>query len=377
MSLVKRHKTKYPGVSYVVGTSAADGKPERIYYIRYRKNGKAVEEPVGRQFRDDMTPAKANTIKGNRINGNELSNRGKRAQQKAAKDALAEKWTIDRLWNEYSSQRKAGKGLIVDTNRYEVYLKDKFGDKEPHEIIALDTDRLRLKLLKSKSPQTVAHILNLLTWIINFGVYKGLSQGVSFKIQKPTVDNRKTEDLNQDELNRLLAAIAKDENQDIANMMRMVLYTGMRRGELFNLKWEDIDFDRGFLTIRDPKGGSSQKIPLSDAAKRVLETQKKTQSPHVFPGLDGGKRVSAAKGSCRIRKNAGLSPTFRPFHGLRHVYASMLASSGKVDMYTLQKLLTHKSPLMTQRYAHLRDETLKRASDLAGDIINEAITTAK
>lgn len=52
----------------------------------------------------------------------------------------------------------------------------------------------------------------------------------------------------------------------------------------------------------------------------------------------------------------------------------MLASSGQVDMYTLQKLLTHKSPLMTQRYAHLRDEALKRASDLAGDLIKEAIT---
>ena len=61
-------------------------------------------------------------------------------------------------------------------------------------------------------------------------------------------------------------------------------------------------------------------------------------------------------------------------HGLRHVYASMLASSGQVDMYTLQKLLTHKSPTMTQRYAHLRDETMRKASDLAGDIINEALT---
>ncbi|HDL89769.1 MAG TPA: site-specific integrase, partial [Thermodesulforhabdus norvegica] len=54
-------------------------------------------------------------------------------------------------------------------------------------------------------------------------------------------------------------------------------------------------------------------------------------------------------------------------------YASMLASSGKVDMYTLQKLLTHKSPLMTQRYAHLRDETLKKASDLAGELVNQAM----
>jgi integrase len=50
----------------------------------------------------------------------------------------------------------------------------------------------------------------------------------------------------------------------------------------------------------------------------------------------------------------------------------MIASSGKVDMYTLQKLLTHKSPIMTQRYAHLRDDALKRASEIAGNIIQEA-----
>ena len=51
----------------------------------------------------------------------------------------------------------------------------------------------------------------------------------------------------------------------------------------------------------------------------------------------------------------------------------MLASSGKVDLYTLQKLLTHKDPRMTQRYAHLRDEALKKAANLAGDIINESV----
>ena len=51
----------------------------------------------------------------------------------------------------------------------------------------------------------------------------------------------------------------------------------------------------------------------------------------------------------------------------------MLASSGQVDLYTLQKLLTHKSAAMTQRYAHLRDDTLRRASDLAGDLIGQAM----
>jgi len=55
----------------------------------------------------------------------------------------------------------------------------------------------------------------------------------------------------------------------------------------------------------------------------------------------------------------------------------MLASSGRVDMYTLQKLLTHKSPVMTQRYAHLRDDTLKNAANLAGELIVQSIKRKK
>ncbi len=78
--------------------------------------------------------------------------------------------------------------------------------------------------------------------------------------------------------------------------------------------------------------------------------------------------------------NGGTSPSrytisdFRALHGLRHVFASMLASSGQVDLYTLQKLLTHKSPTMTQRYAHLRDQALRQASDLAGNLIGQLIS---
>ena len=70
-----------------------------------------------------------------------------------------------------------------------------------------------------------------------------------------------------------------------------------------------------------------------------------------------------------IKKEAELPEDFRPFHGLRHVYASMLASSGKVTMYELQKLMTHKSPAMTQRYAHLRDEALRKASEVTTNIL--------
>ena len=103
----------------------------------------------------------------------------------------------------------------------------------------------------------------------------------------------------------------------------------------------------------------------------------KTKSRFVFPGRGGRQRTDIKGPVNRIKKKAGLPEDFRPLHGLRHTYASMLASSGKVDMYTLQKLLTHKSPQMTQRYAHLRDEALKRASNLAGDLIAETLNGDK
>ena len=119
---------------------------------------------------------------------------------------------------------------------------------------------------------------------------------------------------------------------------------------------------------KHPKVGTPE-----DNSKGDDPEKKPKQSEYVFPGRDGEKRVDIKRAVNRIKKRAGLPKKFRHLHGLRHVYASELASSGKVDMYTLQSLLTHKSPLMTQRYAHLRDEALRRASNLAGDIINQAV----
>jgi integrase len=93
---------------------------------------------------------------------------------------------------------------------------------------------------------------------------------------------------------------------------------------------------------------------------------------NVFVRGDGKPFTDIRRRVNPIKEAAGIGANFRALHGLRHVYASMLASSGEVDMYTLQKLLTHKSPIMTQRYAHLRDETLRKASTLAGNIIEQA-----
>jgi len=157
----------------------------------------------------------------------------------------------------------------------------------------------------------------------------------------------------------------------------MALFTGMRRGELFKLQWPDIDFERGFIHLRGPKGGRDQVIPLNEVARKVLESHPRDESPFVFPGRGGRQRTRYPKAIDRIREKAGLPKDFRPLHGLRHFFASQLASSGEVDMYLLQRLLTHRSPQMTMRYAHLRDDALRRASDLAGDLLNQAVNGNK
>ncbi|CCK82404.1 tyrosine-type recombinase/integrase [Desulfobacula toluolica] len=368
----KRMKTKYPGVYYRDSQRVGGPGKEKVYYIVFKKDGKMIEEKVGRQYIDDLSPAKAARIRSERIEGKRLSRKEIKEQEEAKKAAEAGKYTIEKLWQEYKLNRPSGKSLKIDQGRYEKYIEPVFGRKEPQEIIKLDVDRVRIKLLKKLSPQTVKHILNLFTWIINYGTKNNLCHGISFHIQKPSVNNEKTEDLTPAELERLLKAIEEDENIEVGNMMKMALYTGMRRGEMFKLQWRNVNLDTGFILLKDPKGGPDQKIPINDIAKDLLNSIVRTKSPYVFPGRHGGMRTTLGVAGRRIRKNAGLPDDFRPMHGLRHVYASMLASSGKVDMYVLQKLMTHKSPKMTQRYAHLRDEALKDGAGQIDDIFKQA-----
>jgi integrase len=381
MPAQKRHKTGYAGVYFIWGKHIVTGKPEKIFYITYRKDGKLISEKAGRAS-EDMTPARASTRRALRISGKELSNSERRAKEKAAQLAQRandERWTISKLWNEYCATHADNKALAHEKRKFDLYIKKRLGPKEPSELLPLDVDRLRIELQKKGKRTTAARILELLRRTINFGIKKGLVPPVPFKIEIPRLNNQTTEDLNQKQLKALLAALDVDEDQAAANIMRLALFTGMRRSEILKLKWTDIDFERGFISIADPKCSRDQAIPLNDAARKIiLRIEHRSNNPYVFPGRKKASHLTDCREAFnRIRKAAELPTGFRPLHGLRHVYASMLASSGKVDMYTLQKLLTHKSPIMTQRYAHLRDEALKRASDVAAEIIETFNTSTE
>jgi integrase len=356
-------------VYYIEGTSSATRKLEKIFYVYYWKDGKKIEEKAGRQIEDAMTPARAATIRTQRISGKQMSNKERREAKRAEKNR--KQWTLKNLWEEYKATKPETKAIQIDEGRFNLHIAPDMGSKRLEELAPMDIDRLRIKLLKEKSPQTVKHCLGIIKRLSNFARNKRLCKAIDFKITMPAVNNQKTEFLTEFQLKKLLEVIEQDKNPYAGPMMLTALYTGMRKGEILKLEWKDVDFERGFIHIRDPKGGVDQKIPLNDSTKAVFEKLPRTHDL-VFPGLHG-EQTGLYHAISEIKKKAELPSDFRPLHGLRHHYASMLASSGKVDMYVLQKLLTHKSPIMTQRYAHLRDEALKRASNLAGELVNEAV----
>ena len=93
MPALKRFRTRYEGVSYIEAKTIGTNKTEKIFYIRYRKDGKLIEEKAGRQSQD-MSAAKASQIRARRIAGDECTNEERRAAQRAEKAQKAEKWTI-------------------------------------------------------------------------------------------------------------------------------------------------------------------------------------------------------------------------------------------------------------------------------------------
>jgi len=377
MAKQERFKTNYRGVVYYMGKAVSDGRDEKIFIIRYRRDGKLVEEKAGRQFQDDMTAARASRIRAERIDGKELPNTTRREAERAAKDAEANRWTIARLWETYKAQKTDFKSLRQDEYRFTKHLMV-LADREPVQIAPLDVDRIRINMHRAGlKPQSIKNVLALFKRIVFFGVKRGICPGLSFQIELPRVDNLKTEFLTPEQLQRLFAALDEDTNIQGANILRMALFTGMRFGEICKLTWDDVDFGRGFLFVRDPKEKKSKALPMNDLARELLENHPHTDgSVFVFPGTDGKMRVTNRHTAARIRERAGLPADFRYHHGLRHTMASYMANSGEVDSYVGHKALGHADQKMWARYAHLQDQTLRDAVQVPAEVFKRILAKA-
>lgn len=234
--------------------------------------------------------------------------------------------------------------------------------------------------------KTIEASVELIRRLSNFGASHKFCPGPADTIKLEKVDNERTEDLTPAQIAAFLAACDDDDNQEVADMLRLALFTGLRRGSIFALAWRHVNFQKEVILIksieqqgRHSKGGHQIPIPMNPAAKAILEKRAAVadlkESPYVFPGKTGGRRTSTPHAARRICARAGLPDYFRPFHGQRHSFATNLINTGAVDLSQVGKLLGHSpsSANLTKRYAHLRDAALKNASNKMADIVAAAL----
>ena len=127
------------------------------------------------------------------------------------------------------------------------------------------------------------------------------------------------------------------------------LQTGMRRGEIFNLKWENIDFELGYIELLKTKTGKARKIPISTSLREVLENIKPI-SEYVFINPQTNKPYTDIHNSFGTVLEKANIQSFR-FHDLRHTVATRLVEKG-IDLVVVKEILGHSKIDTTMRYAH-------------------------
>lgn len=288
-------------------------------------------------------------------------------------------------WTKYLAWAQTAKrSWDKDQQRYESHIAPYLANRRMDRIKPQDVQGILDVMRESTSrrgkpyqPATIKQVLVLLKRIYNWSIknrlYHGLNPCVNVEI--PKFDNRVTNTLNKDSLKQLIDVIDHWHNKRTTLVIKFSLYTGKRRKEVLSLKWNNVDFENGLVTFisQNVKCIESQTIPLNDSSLRVLDEARKTlaKSDYVFPDQYGqyayyGNLDDEWK---RIKKRAGVEQEFR-LHDLRHTFASYLASSGKVDIYTLKELLGHKTTKMTERYAHLINGALRRGAMVADEVFN-------
>ncbi len=189
-------------------------------------------------------------------------------------------------------------------------------------------------------------------------------------------EHKRTRYLSEAELARLLTVLDEHENRRSANVIRLLLLTGARRGEAMSATWDQFDLDAGIWV--KPSAHTKQKkehrVPLSEPSISLLKSIKAGGSPsaYVFPGMaQDAPLVEIRRFWNSVCTKAGLEDC--RIHDLRHTYASILASAG-LSLPVIGALLGHTQPNTTARYAHLFDDPLREATQTVGNVLNAAVS---
>lgn len=183
------------------------------------------------------------------------------------------------------------------------------------------------------------------------------------------VNNQRERFLTRYEVQQLKEAINASENSQLKYIVVLLLFTGCRKRELLDAKWDDFDIQKRIWRIPTTKSGKLRYVPLSDTVVEILEKVPHfDECPYVLPNPQTLKPFNTIYYAWNTARNrAGMSDL--RMHDLRHSFASFLINSGR-SLYEVQNILGHSQSSTTQRYAHLSQQTLIDAANAASIAAN-------
>ncbi len=281
--------------------------------------------------------------------------------------------TFSAFWNDYYKPiAENKKSWAAEKSFYKIWIRSAIGSKRLKDITIFDMENLKSKMdKKGKSPKTIQHILATIRQAfnraINTDIFIGTNPVAKIKFQK--LNNNRVRFLTEAEAEELLTEL-KGKSQQVHDMALLSLHTGMRASEIFRLSWKNINIEQGIIHVVDTKNTESRYAYMSDPVKSMFKhnlSDKKTGL--IFPDTKGNQIKAISNTFSRVVESLGLNADIADdrdkvvFHTLRHSFASWQVQAG-MDLYTLQKLMGHKSFQMVQRYAHLAPDNLKRATNI-------------
>ncbi len=280
-------------------------------------------------------------------------------------------YTFKEIFEEYIKNQTVSNGTKeVRINASKHFLKF-FENKSIKSITQTDLEKYQLirkvEILnqpknKTKREQDISfRLVNIeiatLYNLFNFCIKKGyIDKNPAIGIKKLNELSR-LKTLSDQDINKLIAGATNKLTRDLITFL---IYSGCRKGEALNLKWDDVDLQNDVIAIKGTKTKYDRYVPISKPLKELLTAIEKNQNCLYVFNNSGAKIGNFRKSFMTACKNAGLKDL--RIHDLRHVFASKMVMNG-TSLYITGELLGHRTTQMTKRYSHLVPDTLKKAVD--------------
>ncbi|HCA03665.1 MAG TPA: integrase [Halomonas campaniensis] len=334
----------------------ASGK--RSYYLRYRADrGHQVEKKLANAeivpLADIRALAKSHLA--------EIAlGRDPYAEREARKDVPTLRHFIEHEYLPYARSYK--KSWKNDWGQLKAHVLEPLGDLYLDEVTPARIMKVVRRHRETHKPSSSNKLIILLRFIFNCALRwktPGVKENPTAVIELYVENNARERFLSPEETQRLIDVLETAKPPMLKWIVMFLLFTGARRGEVLNARWEDIDLRRQIWTIPINKSGKTRHVYLSPQALFVLKALNeagRVSGDYPFGNPETQKPyVSIFKRWHEVRCRAGL-PGLR-MHDLRHSFASFMVNAGR-SLYEVQRLLGHRDITTTQRYAHLTQASL-------------------